>query len=300
MFVPLIQATFEELSLLGSRAFEVYGRNAMSSLAGKRLAVLGVGKIGEAILRGLFTAGKISKGQVTGSVASASSRDRAAAKLGIEVGLSNQEAAKDCDILLLSVKPQIMPSLLNDLKGLVSEDTLIISVVASMTTEKIQSALGQNCPVLRVMPNTPCLVGQGMSVICAGQFANQSHIELAQELFGSCGETAVLKESLMDAVTGLSGSGPAYIYLVIESLAEAGVKVGIPRDVSTLLSAQTVLGAASMVLQSKAHPALLKDAVTTPAGCTVDGLLELEEGKLRVTLIKAVVKAAERASQLSP
>lgn len=272
----------------------------MSGLEGKRLAVLGVGKIGEAILRGLFNAGKINKDQVTGSVASERSRERAAAKLGIQVGLSNKEAAKDCDVLLLSVKPQVMPSLLSDLKGLVSEKTLIISVVASMTTEKIQSALGQNCPVLRVMPNTPCLVGHGMSVICAGQFATQSHISLAEELFGSCGETAVLKESLMDAVTGLSGSGPAYIYLVIESLAEAGVKVGIPRDVSTLLSAQTVLGAASMVLESKAHPALLKDAVTTPAGCTVDGLLELEEGKLRVTLIKAVVKAAQRAAQLSP
>ncbi|MDF1662802.1 MAG: pyrroline-5-carboxylate reductase [Planctomycetota bacterium] len=272
----------------------------MSSLEGKRLAVLGVGKIGEAILRGLFTAGKVKKDQVSGSVASESSRDRAAKKLGIKVGLSNQEAAQGCDILLLSVKPQVMPSLLTDLKSLVSDETLIISVVASMTTEKIQSALGQNCPVLRVMPNTPCLVGEGMSVICAGTYANQGHIELAQELFGSCGKTAVLKESLMDAVTGLSGSGPAYIYLVIESLAEAGVKVGIPRDVSTLLSAQTVLGASSMVLESKAHPALLKDAVTTPAGCTVDGLLELEEGKLRVTLIKAVVKAAERAAQLSP
>jgi pyrroline-5-carboxylate reductase len=273
----------------------------ISRLNGKKLAVIGVGKIGEAILKGLFSSGKLSKSQVLGSVATARSKARVEEKLGISVTLSNLEAAKDRDIVLLSVKPQIMPAVLADLKGCVSEETLIISAVASMTTEKIEAALGHvNCPVLRVMPNTPCLVGKGMSVIAAGTHAGPEDIELAKELFGSCGETAVLKEHLMDAVTGLSGSGPAYIYLVIESLAEAGVKVGIPRDVSTLLSAQTVLGAASMVLESKAHPALLKDAVTTPAGCTVDGLLELEEGKLRVTLIKAVVKATQRASELSP
>jgi pyrroline-5-carboxylate reductase len=272
----------------------------MSALNGKSLAVLGLGKIGEAILRGLFSSGKLSKEEVVGSVATERSKNRVSESLGVNVTLSNREAAKGRDVLLLSVKPQMMPTVLADLKTSISKDTLIISVVASMTTENIERGLGVPCPILRVMPNTPCLVGKGMSVIAAGQHASPGDIELARELFGSCGETAVLKEELMDAVTGLSGSGPAYIYLVIESLAEAGVKVGIPRDVSTLLSAQTVLGAASMVLESKAHPALLKDAVTTPAGCTVDGLLELEEGKLRVTLIKAVVKAAERAAQLSP
>lgn len=270
------------------------------SLESLSLGVLGLGKIGEAILRGLFAANLVKPEAVVGSVASERSQNKLESALGIRVSLSNVEAARGRNCLLLAVKPQILPAVLAELKEKIDPQTLIISVVASVTTSRIQRALGANHPVIRAMPNTPCLVQQGMTVLSAGQYAQAEHVELARELFEACGQTAVLQESLLDAVTGLSGSGPAYIYLVIESLAEAGVKVGIPREVSTLLSAQTVLGAARMVLDSQAHPALLRDAVTTPAGCTVDGLLELEEGKLRVTLIKAVVKAAERASQLSP
>jgi len=148
------------------------------------------------------------------------------------------------------------------------------------------------------MPNTPCSVQEGMTGICAGRFAEPRHLELTQHLFDTVGRTVVVDEKYMDAVTGLSASGPAFIYVILESLAEAGVKVGLPRDVSTLLAAQTALGSARLVLETGHHPALLKDAVTTPAGCTIDGLLELEEGKLRVTLIKAVVKATERAKEL--
>jgi pyrroline-5-carboxylate reductase len=148
------------------------------------------------------------------------------------------------------------------------------------------------------MPNTPSVINEGMTVICKGRAATHEHMAIAEEIFKAVGRVVTLDESLMDAVTALSGSGPAYIYMVIESLAEAGVKLGIPRDTSTLLAAQTMLGASKLVLETKQHPALLKDAVTTPAGCTVDGLLELEDGGLRVTLIKAVVRAAERASQL--
>lgn len=273
---------------------------SQAALAGQTLAVLGVGKIGEAVLRGMFRAELVSPSDVVGSTGSASSRDRVARDLNIAVADSNREAARGRDIWLLAVKPQVLPSVLSELRRVVTPKTLVISVVASMTTARIEAELDEACPILRVMPNTPSLVGAGMSVIAAGQHATDAHVALAETLFGAVGRTAVLKEPLMDAVTGLSGSGPAYIYLVIEALAEAGVKVGIPRDVSTLLSAQTVLGAASMVLEQQAHPALLKDAVTTPAGCTVDGLLELEEGGLRVTLIKAVVKAAQRAAQLSP
>jgi pyrroline-5-carboxylate reductase len=137
-----------------------------------------------------------------------------------------------------------------------------------------------------------------MTAICKGAFAEDKHVELAKTLFDTVGRTVVVDEKHMDAITGLSSSGPAYIFIIIESLAEAGVKVGLPRDMSTLLAAQTTMGAASMVLETGDHPALLKDMVTTPAGCTIDGILELEEGKLRVTLIKAVVKAANRAKEL--
>ena len=152
--------------------------------------------------------------------------------------------------------------------------------------------------VVRAMPNTPAAVGCGMTAICRGAHAAPEHLEIARSMFDAVGRTIVLDEKHMDAVTGLSASGPAFAYIILESLAEGGVKVGLPRDVATLLAAQTMKGSASVVLETGDHPALLKDAVTTPAGCTIDGILELEEGKLRVTLIKAVVKATSRAGEL--
>ena len=269
----------------------------MTALAGKRLAVLGVGKIGEALVRGL--AAREVELDVTGTVRRSESRERVE-RLGIRVAASNVEAVADRDLVVLAVKPQNMPGLLAELAGAVRPGTVVVSVAAGFPIERIEAALGDAVPVIRVMPNTPCVLGAGMSVLATGRQAGPEHLALARALFDLVGRTAVLDESLMNAVTGLSGSGPAYIYLVIESLAEAGVKVGIPRDVSTLLAAQTVLGSARMVLEQKGHPAMLKDAVTTPAGCTVDGLMELEEGKLRVTLLKAVVKATERAKELNP
>jgi len=156
-----------------------------------------------------------------------------------------------------------------------------------------------NIAVVRAMPNTPCSIGCGMTALCKGKFATAQQVETSSALFSIVGKTVIVDEKHMDAVTGLSASGPAYIYIILESLAEAGVKVGLPRDVATLLAAQTTLGAASVVLETGDHPALLKDAVTTPAGCTIDGIMELEEGKLRVTLIKAVVKAVQRARELA-
>ena len=169
--------------------------------------------------------------------------------------------------------------------------------IASQATP-LPNTLENSHPVIRAMPNTPAAVRQGMTALTKGLFARDEHIVIAEEMFKSVGRTAVVDESNMDAVTGLSGSGPAYIYIVVEALAEAGVKVGLPRELATLLAAQTTLGSAMMVLETGSHPALLKDAVTTPAGCTVDGIMELEEGKLRVTLIKAVVKATQRAREL--
>jgi len=148
------------------------------------------------------------------------------------------------------------------------------------------------------MPNTPSQVGAGMTGICRGKHATEAHLDTARRLFDTVGRTVVVDEKHMDAVTGLSASGPAFVYIILESLAEAGVKVGLPRDIATVLSAQTLLGAAKVQLDTGDHPALLKDMVTTPAGCTIDGILELEEGKLRVTLIKAVVKATQRAKEL--
>jgi pyrroline-5-carboxylate reductase len=269
------------------------------TLSGKRVAVLGAGKLGSILLKAWLEKGLLSPALTTATVAH---EDRATAlseKLGIPVGIDNASAARHADIVLVCVKPQAVEAVIKEIAPRLRSEQLIISVAASVPTSAIDSALGKPVPVVRAMPNTPCAIGQGMTALSMGKHASPHHLEIASELFNVVGRTVVVDEKHMDAVTGLSASGPAYIYIILESLAEAGVKVGLPRDIATLLAAQTTLGAAGVVLATGDHPALLKDAVTTPAGCTIDGIMELEEGKLRVTLIKAVVKAAQRAKELA-
>jgi pyrroline-5-carboxylate reductase len=219
-------------------------------------------------------------------------------QLALPVGTDNRAAAREAEIILLCVKPQNVREVLEEIRPEVTPDKLLVSAVASMPTSFMEDVLRAPIPVVRAMPNTPCVVGKGMTGLCRGKHATQAHVETAQLFFDTVGRTVLVEEKHMDAVTGLSASGPAFIYIILESLAEGGVKVGLPRDIATMLSAQTMLGAASVVLETGDHPALLKDAVTTPAGCTIDGIMELEEGKLRVTLIKAIVKATERAKEL--
>lgn len=267
-------------------------------LKGKKIAVIGTGKLGEALITGLLHRTNVDRNDIIGTVGHADSMGRVRERLGIEVTLDNRTAVEGRDIVILAVKPQNMAKVLADIRPVITQWQLFISVAASVTTTFIEERLPPPVSVIRVMPNTPALLNEGMSVLCNGRHVSKEQQHLAEAIFEAVGRTAFLDEKLMDAVTGLSGSGPAYIYVVIESLAEAGVKLGIPRDISTLLVAQTMLGAARMVLETNQHPALLKDTVTTPAGCTIDGLMELEEGKLRVTLVKAVVKAAERAREL--
>jgi pyrroline-5-carboxylate reductase len=270
-----------------------------SNFAEKRVAVLGAGKIGGILLKALLEKGLLSP-QATVATVQHEERARALAeKLKVPIGTDNAAAVRGADIIFVCVKPQVVQEVMDQIRPNVSKKQLIISVAASVPTSQIEKALGSEVPVVRAMPNTPCVLGCGMTGICKGKFADASHLEAACALFNVVGKTVVVDEKHMDAVTGLSASGPAYIYIILESLAEAGVKVGLPRDIATLLAAQTALGAATVVLETGDHPALLKDAVTTPAGCTIDGILELEEGKLRVTLIKAVVKASQRAKELA-
>lgn len=267
-------------------------------LRGKKIAVIGAGKLGEALITGLLKQGDLKKKDIAASVKKSESADRVTKRLGIDVILDNRALVKGRDIVLLCVKPQEMDKVVRQIADVLQPRQLVITVAASVTTSFVEDRLKKAIPVIRAMPNTPSVLNAGMTAISGGRYAKEDHLKSAEQIFRCVGEVVFLEESLMDGVTGLSASGPAYLYVVIESLAEAGVKLGIPREISTLLAAQTMLGAARMVLESKAHPALLKDMVTTPAGCTIDGLLELEEGKLRVTLIKAVVKAAERAREL--
>jgi pyrroline-5-carboxylate reductase len=264
-----------------------------------RIAVLGAGKMGGILVTALIKKHRLSPDRVRATVAHESRVPELSRKLGVTVTSDNLSAVKGADVIFVCVKPQVVQELMEQIRSKISAKQLVISVAASVHTSQIESALGKKVPVVRAMPNTPCVLGQGMTALCKGKFAQAEHVEAASALFNAVGRTVVVDEKHMDAVTGLSASGPAYIYIILESLAEAGVKVGLPRDIATLLAAQTTLGAATVVLETGDHPALLKDAVTTPAGCTIDGIMELEEGKLRVTLIKAVVKATQRAKELA-
>jgi len=218
---------------------------------------------------------------------------------GISVSTDNLAAARNSDLILLGVKPQTVPDVLAQIRPALTAKKTIISFAASVKTSAIEKAAGIDLAVIRAMPNTPSLLGCGATALCRGKFVTDEQLAVAEQVFASVGRTVTVDEKHMDAVTALSASGPAYIYIILESLAEGGVKVGLPRDIATFLAAQMVLGAATMVLETGSHPALLKDAVTTPAGCTIDGILELEEGGVRVTLIKAVMRAAQRAKELA-
>lgn len=269
----------------------------MNDLDEKKLAVIGLGKLGGILAKAFIERGLLPPERVRATVKHAERAERRRREYGIDVLTDNLAVAEWGDVILLAVKPSLVRSVLEEIKPVLGPEKLLISVAASVTTGYIEATTGET-PVIRAMPNTPCSVGEGMTAVCRGRFATEEQVAMTRHLFDAVGRTVVIDEVHFDAVTGLSASGPAFIFIILESLAEAGVKVGLPREISTLLAAQTTLGAAKVVLETGSHPALLKDAVTTPAGCTIDGIMELEEGKLRVTLIKAVMQATQRAKEL--
>lgn len=264
----------------------------------KRLAVIGAGKMGGILIEAFLNREMVSPKNIFATVKHPGEEGKNLSKLAVSIGTDNLAAVRAADVVLLCVKPQNVGQVVDEILPELDEKKLVISIAASVPTDYIERRLSANIPVVRAMPNTPSMVGAGITAICKGKFATQKHLDTARALFDAVGKTVIVDEKNMDAVTGLSASGPAFIYIILESLAEGGVKMGLSRDLATLLAAQTALGSAKMVLETGDHPALLKDTVTTPAGCTIDGILELEEGGLRVTLIKAVVKAAHRAKEL--
>ena len=263
------------------------------------VTVIGAGKLGTTLIKGLIDAGTALATNVTVTAGHAARVDELAAGLGVHGAATNVEAAKRSEMVVLAVKPRQVEAVMQEIGPVMRADQLLVSVAASVHTSAIERHLKAAVPVVRAMPNTPAQIRLGMTALAPGTHATHEHLARARKVFDSVGRTVIVDEKHMDAVTALSASGPAYIYIIIESLAEGGVKVGLPRDIATQLAAQTVLGAGAMVMQTGEHPALLKDDVTTPAGCTIDGILELEEGGLRVALIKAVVRATQRASELA-
>jgi len=270
-----------------------------AQLPNVRVAVLGAGKMGGILLQAFLKQNLFAPDQIHATVGHTEKAIALSTQWGVDVSTDNLEAVRQSDLILIGVKPFQVPDLMETIKPGLTAGKTIVSFAASVKTGAIEQAAGLDIAVIRAMPNTPAALGAGATALCRGRFVSAKQMELAQRIFETVGRTVVVDEKHMDAVTGLSGSGPAYIYIIIEALAEAGVKVGLPRDIATQLAAQTAFGAAKMVLETGYHPALLKDAVTTPAGCTIDGILELEEGGLRVTLIKAVMRATERAKQLA-
>ncbi len=263
----------------------------------RRIAFLGAGNMANAIIRGLLRAG-LAKDKITATVRRDEKKSELESTHGIRVGFDNVAAAKEADVVVLAVKPQALDKLLTQIAPSIDRSKLVISVAAGVPIAAIERRLGAGARIIRTMPNTPSLVGAGATALSGGEHATEDDLKLATAMFESVGLTTIVDEYLLDAVTGLSGSGPAYIFLIIEALSDAGVKVGLPRHQALKLAAQTVLGSARLLLETNAHPGTLKDQVTSPGGTAIAGLHTLEAGGLRTTLIDAVEAATNRARAL--
>lgn len=265
---------------------------------GKKIAFLGAGNMAGALVKGLVSAGAAKPDEVLCTDVRAERLGELEKKHGVRVSKDNVESARWADVVVLATKPQVFDRLLPDVAKGVRSDALVVSIAAGVSIASIEAKLPAGTRVIRTMPNTPCLVDAGATAIAAGTHATDDDVALARRIFEAVGVTVVLDESLLDAVTGLSGSGPAYMFLIIEALADAGVKVGLHRESALLLAAQTVLGSAKLLLETGEHPGRLKDMVTSPGGTAIAGLHTLEAGGLRTTLINAVETATARSKQL--
>lgn len=270
------------------------------TLSKQTIAVIGVGNIGRALIGGLF------RGKYVPPECIRATRRNASALVeinevfpGIHAGADNVAAVDGASIVVLAVKPQNVTAIIHEIRDHVRPDALIVSVLAGITTETLLSAFGRPLPVVRTMPNTPMLVDEGATAIAGGSMATLAHMEIVRHMFEAVGTVEVVPEYLMDAVTGLSGSGPAYVYMLVEALTDAGVKQGLPRTTAYRLAAQTVLGASKLVLKTGKHPAILRDEVTTPGGTAIAAIAELESHGLRTMFINAVATATQRSMELS-
>lgn len=263
-----------------------------------RIAFIGAGNMAEALLKGLLRSGAERPDEVVGTGRRKERLAELERAYGIHTTTDNAAAAAGADILVLAVKPQAMARILDQVAPAVDHTKLVISIAAGVPIAALERKLGRGARIVRAMPNTPALVGEGAAAIAGGEHATPADMAEAARLFEAVGKVVVVDEPLLDAVTGLSGSGPAYIFLVIEALSDAGVKMGLPRYSAQALAAQTVLGAAKLLLETGLHPGLLKDQVTSPGGTAIAGLHTLEAGGLRTTLIDAVETATARAREL--
>lgn len=264
----------------------------------RRLGFLGAGNMAAALIKGLLHGGVLPAERIITSDVKAERLEHLHTTHGIRTTLDNHALLRESDVLVLSVKPQVIDKVLTEVGGEVRADQLVVSVAAGVPLEALEGRLPAGSRVVRAMPNMPATVQAGATAIAGGTHASADDLRIARELFDAVGRTVVLEETLLDAVTGLSGSGPAYLMLIIEALADGGVKVGLHRDTALLLAAQTVFGSAKLLLETGEHPGRLKDMVTSPGGTAIVGLHTLESGALRKTLIDAVEAATKRSVEL--
>ncbi len=265
-------------------------------LSRQTVAIIGAGNIGRALIGGLLKGDYLGPEQIRATRRNPMALENLQAAFpGIQTGTDNVAAVEDASVVVLAIKPQNASNVIEEIREHVREDAMIVSVLAGVTTEALQQSFGHHLPVVRTMPNTPMLVDEGASAIAGGRYTTEEHMSIARHLFEAVGKVEVVPEYLMDAVTGLSGSGPAYVYMFIEALTDAGVKQGLPRPTALRLAAQTVFGAAKLVLETGKHPAILRDEVTTPGGTAIAAVSELESHGLRTMLINAVSTATQRS-----
>ena len=264
----------------------------------EKIGFIGGGKMGEALAKGLIRAKLSTADNIIVSDVDNKRCQVFEEETGIKTTQDNREVTANSDVIILAVKPNIMGTILEELKNDITSEHLVVSIAAGIPLNFMESSLNEGCRAIRVMPNTPCLVGETAAGYALGKNATRDDGELVGRILNAVGKSYLLEEKYLDAVTGLSGSGPAFIYMVIEALADGGVKMGLPRDVSTELAAQTAFGAAKMVLESDTHIGELKDSVTSPGGTTIEGLHALEKGGLSNTLINAVEAATKKSKRL--
>jgi pyrroline-5-carboxylate reductase len=266
---------------------------------GSTLGIIGAGVMGQTLIRGLLSSELIPRERLWAGEKNEAACEDAGRTLGIPVESAFAHRVPTADLILTCVKPGDAGAVMSKLvEAGLRQHTLVVSILAGVSTTRLESLLGTGNPVVRAMPNTPAIVGEGMTVVCAGRNATTRDLARARRIFEAVGQCITADEKHFDAITALSGSGPGYLFLIMEALADAGVRVGLPRHMALSLVAQTVLGSARMVQSSGRHPAALRDDVTTPAGCTIGGLLMLEDGRIRSVLARAVEEATKIASHL--
>ncbi len=267
---------------------------------GKKLVFIGAGNMAEALVRGILKKFElIDKANLLVTDVDFKRLKFFNEELGIKGITDNKEGVREADIIILSIKPQIMVNVLTEISGFLKPTQKIISIAAGITTKFIESKLTKEIPVIRVMPNTPALVGHGIAGICLGRYTNEEDLELTKAIFEAVGKVVVVKEDLMDTITALSGCGPAYIFTIVEVLTDAGVSLGLPQDISLTLTIEMVEGAVKMLKATNQHPDILRDKVTSPGGATIAALNVLEEKGIRAAFLQAVTAAANRSKELS-